>query len=155
MKGSVGRWLLPFLAGVVFLTVWNAAAGFWVLKRLEKRAETPLHGRFLPHPLDFAFTLQEVRLDWKEEFTVLSGTVRVQYDFASLVPGKKLRTRIRGRDLVVRLRRERAEFGGLGEVRINEVNADLAFPRKGPPEIYHFEVRSPELEFRLAREAGR
>lgn len=152
MKGISGRWIFPFTAGVVLIAVLNTAAGWWVLKRLEAKAGAPLHAAFFPHLWRPAFTLKNCRLEWQKDFEVQSGTIEVRYDFGSLIPGQRLRTRIKGSGLEVRLSKDLAESQGVQEVRIERIEADLAFSRTGPPEIFHFDIQSPELQFRLAKE---
>ncbi|MBI2167103.1 MAG: hypothetical protein HYU34_02525 [Candidatus Omnitrophica bacterium] len=154
MKGISGRWILPFLAGLVLIAALNTASGYWVLKRLEAKAGAPFRAVFLPHLWRPAFTLKNSRLQWQKDFEVQSGTIEVRYDFGSLLSGQGWRTRIRGTDLKVRLSKALAESQGVEEVRIERVEADLAFSRTGPPEIFNFGIQSPELQFRLVKEDG-
>lgn len=154
MKGISSWWIFPFLAGVLLIAALNTAAGYWVLKRLEIKAGAPLHADFLPHLWRPAFTLRNSRLEWQKDFEVQSGTIEVRYDFWSLVPGKRLRTQIKGFNLEVRLSKALAESQGVEEVRIERIEADLAFSRRGPPEIFHLDIQSPELQFRLVKEDG-
>ena len=154
MKGISGRWIFPFLTGLVLIAALNTAAGYWVLKRLEAKAGAPFQALFLPHLWKPGFTLKNSRFEWREDFEVQSGTIEVRYDFGSLLPGQRLRIRIKGSGVKVRLSKALAESQGAEEVRIERVEADLAFSRKGPPEIFNFDIQSPELQFRLVKEDG-
>lgn len=149
----IAGWLNAFLAAALFVGCLNVASGFWVLKRLERRAKTPIRGEFFPAFLNFAFTLEKLQLDWRGDFQVISGKVRVEYDLLSLVPGRRLRVRIRGEGLGVRLPNPLAESAGTREVKISRVDLEIAFSKEGPPEIYLLKVDSPELQFNLVKEA--
>ncbi len=148
----VSGWLYSFLAAVLFIGGLNAASGFWVLKRLERRAHTPIRGEFFPSFLNLAFTLKNPELDWRGDFQVLSGKVRVEYDLLSLVPGRRLRVRVKGEELGVRFPNQLAGSAEMREVKINQVHAHLAFSKEGPPEIFLLKVDSPELRFHLVKE---
>ncbi len=127
----------------------NTGTGLWALKRLERKAGTPIQGAFLPHLLQPAFTLKGLNVAWQKRFQVLSGSLRVHYDPLSLLPGRKFRVQIGGRDLTVRLGDEGAASEGLSEVKIERVDGDFAFSDKDDPEIFLLDVQSPELQFHL------
>ena len=130
----------------------NAGLGFFALKKLEKKAGGPIRGTFLPHVVFPSFTLKNARLDWEGRFQVLSGTVVVRYDPSFVIPGRKLRVWITGRDLEVRLAGKLVEGEGLSSFQGVRVDADLAFPYHGPPEIFLFDVQSDQMKFRLAKD---
>ena len=125
----------------------NTGTGLWALKRLERKAGTPIRGIFLPHLLQPAFTLRDPNIAWQKRFQVLSGRVRVHYDPLSLLPGRKFRVQIGGQDLTVRLGDEWAASEGLSEVKIERVDLDFAFSDKEDPEIFLLDVQSPQLQF--------
>lgn len=127
----------------------NAGGGWWALKKLERKTGTPIEGTFLPHLFRPAFTLKNSRLAWQDRFQVLSGDVNVSYDPLSLLGRRKFRVQIRGSNLKVRLFADLLESGGLSEASVDEVYADIAFSKQGPPEIYSFQIQSPELRFNL------
>lgn len=130
--------------------LFNIGTSFFALKRLERKAEAPLQGTFIPDLFQPSFTLKDPRLDWQGRFQVLSGTIHVEYDPWFLIPGRKFRTQIEGRDLSVKLTGDLAESQGITDVKIDRVQADVAFARKGPPELFFFDVESPELQFHLS-----
>jgi len=133
------------------MALLNAGGGFWALKKLEKKAGTPIQGTFLPHLFRPAFTLQDARLSWQNRFQVLSGDIGVRYDPLSLFPGRKFHVYIKATGLRVRLFQDLLESQGLAEIGVEEAKAELAFSREGPPEIFLFNVQSPELRFNLVK----
>ncbi len=144
-----GRWLFFLAWGMLLTALLNAGAGFWALKRLEKKAGTPIRGTFLPHLIQPAFTLKNSQVSWQGRFQVDSGDLRVQYDPLSVFWGRKLRVRVQGSDLHVRLLGEWATSQGLSEARVDSLDADFALPEKGAPEVFLFDLDSPELQFNL------
>jgi hypothetical protein len=151
VKFFKGEWLL-YVAGAILLTgLANVGAGVFVLKRLERKAEAPIQGTFLPDLFRPSFTVKNSKLDWQGRFQILKGTFYVQYDPLFLLPGRKFRTQIQGENLEVRLLGELAKSQGLQEVQIDRVEADLAFVRKGAPEILYFDIDSPQLQIHLSQ----
>lgn len=147
--------MLLFLAwGIILVIFLNAGIGFWALKKIEKKAGTPIRGVFLPHLLAPAFTIQNPSLTWQDRFQLLSGHLHVQYDPLSLLPGRELRIQVRGTGLKVRLLGKWSEREGLGDMQVEQVEGDFAFSEKGPPEIFLFNVQSPELNFNLLQKNG-
>lgn len=136
---------------MVFL---NAGGGFWALKRLERKAGTPIRGTFLPLLFQPAFALKNVNAAWKDRFQVVSGNLWVHYDPLSLLPGRSLRIQVEGSDLKVRLSGDLLQSHGLSELRVEHVRADFALSDEGEPEIFLFEVDSPELQFHFAEKEG-
>ena len=143
------RWLLFLAWGILLTALINAGVGFWALKRLEKNAGTTIRGIFLPHLIRPAFTLKNSQVSWRARFRVDSGDLRVQYDPLSVFSGGKLRVRVQGTDLRVHLLGEWAVSQGVSEVRVDSIDADFALPERGAPEIFRFDVNSPELQFNL------
>jgi len=154
MRVFAGRWIFLISWGVLLVALLNAGAGFWALKRLERKARTPIRGHFLSHLIQPAFTLRNPSLAWKERLQVLSGTVWVHYDPLSLIFGQKFRVQIGGEDLTVRFVNEWAESQGLGEVRLDRIQADFAFSDQEDPEIFSLHVDSPELQFHFSEKSG-
>ena len=146
-----GRWILTLLWAVILIAFLNAGLGFWALKRIERKAGTPIHGDFFPNLFEPAFTLRNAKLVWRDRFEVLSGVIRVRYNPLSVVRGRKFRVQVTGSDLDVRLLKEMT-FSGLhpSEVQIERITADLAFLRGKTPEIFSLEIHSPELEFHFS-----
>ena len=151
---AAGRVFLLILLGSVLGSATNTVLGFVVLKRLEKKSGAPIKGQFVPHLFAPSFSLKQAKVEWQKRFRVDSGTFTVRYDPLSVLPGRKLRTWIEGRDLEARLFGELAESEGFSDVRIDRVRADLAFFRKGPPEIFAFDVQSPQIQFHMTKEGG-
>lgn len=131
----------------------NAGTGFWALKRLERKAGTPIRGTFLPHLFQPAFTLKDPDLAWQKRFQVLSGSIRIHYNPLSLLPGRKFRIQIGGQNLTLRLGDEWARSQGLSEVKIERFQADFAFSDKEDPEIFLLDVQSPQLQFHFGQKA--
>ena len=148
------RWILPLLGAVILIAFLNAGLGFWALKRIERKAGTPIRGIFLPHLLQPSFTLRNAKLVWQGRFEVLSGVIRVRYNPLSVVGGGKFRIQVTGSDLDVRFLKE-TTFSGLhpSEIQIERITADLAFLRGKPPEIFSLEIHSPELEFHFSEKS--
>jgi len=149
VKLNPGRWLLLIAWGVLAAALFNAGIGFWALKRVEKKAGTPIRGVFLPHLFQPVFTLKDPWISWQDRFQVVSGHLRVRYEPLSLLPGRKLRVQIWGSELTVHLLGKWKESQGFSEARVDTVEADFALPDKGPPEIFAFHLNSPELQFNL------
>lgn len=149
-----GRWIFPLAGGLALGGLLNCGISFVALKRLEKKAGAPIRGTFLPYPFLPRFTLKNSSLNWQGRFQVLSGTVHVRYDPSFLLPGWKFRTRISGRDLGVRFSGDLAVSQGISEVKVDRAEADFAFFEKGEPEIFLFDVQSPQLRFHLVKEEG-
>lgn len=147
MRRFLGRWLALVIWGAVLVTLINTGTGFWALKRLERKAGTPIRGTFFPHFFQPAFTLKDPNVGWQKRFQLLSGNIQVHYDPLSLFPGRKFRVQIGGRDLTVRFGDEWAKSQGLSEVKIDRVQADFAFSDQEDPEIFLLDVQSPELQF--------
>lgn len=151
MRSPLARWLASFAGVVLFVGVLNAAAGLLTLKRLEKKAGAPIHGTFIPHLIQSAFTLKDPSFDWQDRFQISSGTLVIHYEPLSILPGRPFRTQIRGRDLGVRLYGELAASQGFSQVRIDFVEADLVFSRGKTPEIYLLHIQSPQIRFHLVK----
>ena len=149
MRVSPQGWVFFLLGGVLVASLLNAGGGLWALKRLEKKAGTPIQGTFQPHVLRPAFTLRNASLSWQNRFRILSGDIEVRYDPLSLLPGRKLRVHIKGARLGVQLMGDLLESQGLSDIRLDKVDLDFAFYERGAPEIYLFRVESPELQFNL------
>ncbi len=154
MKLFRSRSVSLFLGGAVLIALLNCGVSLVALKRLEKKAGAPIRGTFLPQPFFPGFTLKNSRLNWQDRFEVLSGNIHASYDPFSLLPGRKFRVRIGGRDLTVRFSGDLAESQGISEVRVDRAEADFAFFKKGDPEIYFFDVESPQLHFHVVKEEG-
>ena len=134
------------------MTFLNVAIGFAALKRLERKAGGPIRGSFLPYPLVPVFVLKNSNFDWDGRFRVISGQVVVRYDPFFLIPGRKFRVRITGRDLRVLFSGELAESQGVSEVKMDRVEVDFAFFDRGSPEIFLFDVQSRQIKFHLVKE---
>lgn len=147
-----GRWIMALAVGLLLSALLNAGLGFVALKKLEKKAGAPIRGIFLPHFLQPAFTVKDPKLDWQGRFQVLSGSLRVRYDPLFLVPGWKFRVQVEGRELAVSLGGELAESQGLKDVKVDRFEADFALPGEGDPEIFLFNIESPQIHFRLAKQ---
>lgn len=132
----------------------NPFLGVLALKRLEKKAGSAIQGAFLPDFVFPAFTLRNARFRWEDRFEVRSGTLRVHYRPFVPFPGWKLRSRIEGRDLDVGLSGKLAESQGISQVHVKQVTADLALGDEGDPEIFLFDIRSREIQFRLIKESA-
>ena len=145
------RWILALLWVLVLTVLLNTVTGFWALKRLERKAGTPIRGTFLPDFLKPSFTLKNAHLSWQNRFEVLSGTVRVRYSPVTVLVGKKFRIQLEGTGLRVRLLQESA-FAGIphSEIQADHVTADFALSNHKTPEIYGLDIHSPELEFHFA-----
>ena len=143
------RWFSTLAGGILLVFLFNTATGFIALKRLEKKSGSKIRGSFIPHLFFPAFTLKNSNLNWQDRFEVLSGTVRVRYNPIFFFPGGKLRVQMKGHDLSVKLSGELALSQGLSEVKVDTVEADLALPEKGTPEIFLFDIQSPELKFHI------
>ena len=137
--------------GLSFLLLLNVGIDFWVLRRLERKAQAPIRGVLIPHFFLPSFSLLNPSLDWRGRFQILSGKISVQYDPLFTLRNQKLRTRVTGQNLTVRFSHELALTGGLSEAKVERAEADFAFSREGPPEIFLLEVRSPQINFHLAR----
>lgn len=144
--------MLYLIGGAVLIYCLNAGMGVLALKKLETKAGARISGVFLPHAFQPSFTLKDPQLKWQDRFQVTSGTVKVQYDPLFLLPGHVFRVRIWGRELGVKLFGELIESQGLSEMVVTRVDADLAFARGKNPEIFLLDIRSPELQFLLAKE---
>lgn len=151
MKWGGVRWILALVWALALTGMLNAGTGLWALKRLEKKAGTPIRGTFLPHFLHPAFTLRNVELSWQGRFEVLSGTVRIHYHPLAVLVGRRFRVQMEGSNLVVRFLQDSA-FPGvhLSEVPIGSLTADFAVSQRKTPEIFALDVHSPELEFHFA-----
>ncbi|GEM_PF-2476651 len=146
------RWLAPLIGGILLISLLNIGASFWVLKFLEKKAKHPIEGIFAPHPFYPSFKLESPRFNWRGRFEVHSGTFEVRYNPLYLLWHRKFRTQIAGREVGVTIAGELAESGGFSEIKVDWVDADIAFPRKGTLEIFSFNVKSEQMEFSLERE---
>lgn len=153
------RYPVPFVSkdtgylliwGVICVTLLNAGAGFWVLKKLEKKAGAPIHGRFIPHVFQPVFSFKGPQFSWEGRFEVFSGSLRVRYDPLSLFPGRKMRIHVWGEDLKVRLFDKLLESQP-SEVVVNRAESELEIPRKGAPEIFFLEIDSPQIDFHIKR----
>lgn len=132
---------------VLAVAVLNSGVGYLALKRLEKKAGAPIQGDFRPSPFLSSFVLRNSRFRWKTLLEIHSGTLSVRYDPLFLVPGRRLRVEIQGEGLTGKLLGKWAEREGVSEVRIEHLEADLAFGRGGPPEIYLIDVKAREFQF--------
>ncbi len=137
--------------GIILIVLLNTGTGLWALKRLEKKAGTPIEGSFIPHLFKPAFTLTNAKLSWQDRFEVLSGTVKVRYDPLSVVVARRFRIQVEGRDLKVHfLKGMSFAFEHPGDVKIDYVAADFALADKKSPEIFALNIHSPEIEFHFA-----
>lgn len=148
---SRAQWLVYLLGGLLSVSVLNTGTSFWAFKFLEKKAKHPIHGLFIPNPLSPSFTLKSPSFDWRGKFQVNSGTFRVRYNPIFFLLRQKFRVQIEGRKVGVRILGELAQSQGFSDVKVDRLEADLAFPRKGTLEIFSFDVRSPQMEFHIAR----
>ena len=153
LKSIALRWF-SFLIWIALLAFGlNTGLGFWAMKRLEKKAGSSFQGTFIPHFLRPAFTLKNPQLVWQDRFQLVSGDLSVQYDPLSLF-GRKLRVQVKGSDLNVRLFGDLIKSQGLSEAEVEKVEADFAFSDHGPPEIFLFNLRSPQLHFNLMEKSS-
>lgn len=152
MRRRRGRVFILLASGLLFLGLLNTGVSFLALKRLEAKAGAPIQGFFLPHLFQPVFTLRDVRFDWQGRFQVVSGRVAVRYYPFFLFPGARLRTQIVGEDLEVKLTHEFAQAQGISNVSVDRVEADLVFSRDPTPEIFLFDVRSPQIQLYLKKE---
>ena len=155
MKGVKVQWLFA-LAWIVMLTaLLNIGTGLWALKRLEKKAGTPIHGVFVPHLFQPSFTLKNASLTWQNRFKVVSGTFLVRYHPLPVLVGRSFRVQVSGSGLGVRIL-ENSALSGVhpSEIKVERFNADFTVSPRKTPEIFSLNVQSPELEFNFA-EKGR
>lgn len=145
------KWFVYALGGLCLMSLLNGAIGFLALKRLEKKAGSPIRGHFIPHLLSPVFTLKNPDFQWQERFQIHSGTLTVHYDPSFIIPSLKFHVHLRGQDLGGRLLGELAESQGLSEVKLDRVEADLAFSKEENPEIFLLDIRSPVIRFHLSR----
>lgn len=138
------------LAAVLVGLGLNFGINFWVFKRLEKQARTPIRGTFLPQPWGLGFRVKNPQLNWQDQFQIVSGEFRVQYDLESVLRPGRLRAQMEGEDFTLRFSEKLAAAQGLAETRVEKARADLIFSKGSPPEILLLELYSPELQFRLA-----
>lgn len=146
--------MLTLSWGIILIVLLNTATGLWALKRLEKKAGTPIEGTFLPHLLKPAFTLKNARLCWQDRFEVLSGTLKARYDPLSVVVGKRFRVQLEGRDLNVHLMKGLAfARAHPADIRLDYVTADFALTDKKDPEIFALNVNAPEIQFHFVEKS--
>lgn len=145
------RWVVYLMGGIFFISLLNTGSSFLALKLLEKKARHPIQGNFIPNPFFPSFTLKNSAFNWRDRFQVHSGTVAVHYTPLFFLPGQKFRIQIRGKDLDISISGEWARSQGFSELKAEHLEADIVFPIKETLEILSFEIRSPQIEFRLER----
>ncbi len=145
------QWVFALSWGLILIVLLNTGTGLWALKRLEKKAGTPIAGSFRPHFFKPAFTLKDAKLSWQDRFEVLSGTVKVQYDPLSVVAGRRFRIQVEGSNMKVHFLKGPAfAMAHPTDVKIDYVAADFALTDKKNPEIFALNINSPEIEFHFS-----
>lgn len=143
------RWVQVVMSAMLGVASLNMGLSFWVMKRLEKKAGSPIQATFLPDVFYPSFTLKNIHLHWQDRFQVLSGTLHVQYNPLSLFTSRKLRVQIEGSNLTTQLLGEFAESQGISRAEVDRAKIDFALGDQGPPDVFLLEVHSPQLEFQM------
>ena len=121
---------------------------------MEERMNLKIHGIFLPVFFLPTFYLQNTSLEWDQHVKVISGTLRVDYDLFSFLPGDGLSVRLSGKKLSVELLGDWAAMEGVRSAQIDRFEAKFKLGKEGIREIDYFTAESPAFQFRLKRGAA-
>lgn len=144
---------LGFLSLMLLLAVgFSPAAGWWVLKHVEKSLRVPVQGRFEPHFFQTSFTVRQAQFNWENKISLDAGDIRVGYDLLSLVSSGGITIEISGQSLPVRFLNDLARISPREQVVLDDFFAKLVINTQGLKEVVALRIKAPELQFQVGRQ---
>lgn len=143
-----------FLLVLILFVALPPAANWAVFKRLEKRLDLRIEGRFAPVPFAPVFYLKNTRFEWKGKVFFENGDLKVDYRPLSFFSSEGMRTRLSGKNLDVRLLGDWAMMQGVEKAHLEKFDADFSLGRKGLNEIYYLQVESDVFQFHIKKSAN-
>ncbi len=131
---------------------FSPAAGWWVLKRVEKSLDVPVQGRFEPHYFQTSFTVRQARFNWENKISLDAGDIKVDYDLLSLFSAGGITIEIRGQSLPVKFLNDLARISPREQVVLDEFFAELVINTQGLKEVVALRIKAPELQFQMGRQ---
>lgn len=144
---------LGFMISLAALAVgFSPAAGWWVLKRVEKSLHVPVQGRFEPHYFQTSFTVRKAQFNWENKISLDSGDIQVRYDLLSLFSAGGITIKISGQSLPVKFLNDLARISPREQVLLDDFFAELVINTQGLKEVVALRIKSPELQFQMGRQ---
>ena len=150
MKAEATK-IRPVLSAVLFVFLVQLLSGIWVSYELQRRLDLRVKGTFWPIPFLPSFYSHPARLEWKNRITLLSGSVKIDYNLLPLVIKNSIRVKVTGKNIRARLSGEWAKMEGVQDATIDRLDADLEIAPRGVGEIYFVNVQSPSFQFHIQR----
>ena len=147
------------MAGAVigFLLTVGAASllvDHWVFYEIGQRLKMEIGGTVRPAYFVPAFEVTDLKVHWKGEAKVTSGTLRVSYSIRDWLRGGSLRVQISGKDLNVSFSGNFPGLEGVAETVIEKFFADFKLSGKGISDILTLHLQSPDIEFHIDQRSG-
>lgn len=134
---------------VLGLSLIPSLLGAWVYHELPKRLNVRIDGLFSSRWLSPVFHVRNVRVLWRNKGEILSGDIRVEYDFWRLILSREMKVRISGSNLPVRLDENLGLVKDTNPVIFKTVAAELVLGAEGIREMISFRAESPSVQFRI------
>lgn len=141
--------LQTLTAAAVLIALLQFLTGWIVLKQLERRLELKVAGTFWPIPLQPSFFSSDARFEWKNKVTLLSGSVKIDYNVFPWIAKNSIRIKIKGNSIRALLGGEWARLQGVEKIRVDEFDADVEVAKDGLGEIYLVRAESPSFHFHI------
>lgn len=146
--GKTGRLVLRAAAAFILLQIFSA---FWVSQEIPRRLGLKANGIFWPLIVWPGFYSPHARLDWKNKVTLLSGSLKIDYNLIPLFLRRSIRIHVTGKNISARLQGDWASMQGVEHITIDEFLADVEVAPHGLSEIYRVKATSPSFQFRIEK----
>lgn len=146
--GKTGRLIVGVAAAFFFLQILSA---FWVSQEIPRRLGLKVSGTFWPLVVWPGFYSPNARLDWKNKVTLLSGSLKINYNLMPLVLRRSIRIQVSGKNISARLQEDWARMQGVENISVDEFVADVEVAPQGLSEIYRVKATSPSFQFRIEK----
>lgn len=143
---------IPAVFLIVLLFAGLPPAASWIVfKRLEKRLDLQIKGRFAPVIFAPVFYLKKARFEWNGKVRFENGDLKADYDLFSFFSPQGVRVRLSGKNLDVRLLGDWAMMQGVEQAHLEKFEVDFSLGRKGLNEIYYLQVDSNVFRFHMEK----
>ena len=144
------RKVKKYLIFIFLIFLFQTATAFWVKNQIQNQMHTEIRAKCIPFFILPSLYLRDLRFKWHDKIEFLSGDLKVDY---SLIPflEPRLRLKLKGKNLAVRLLGEWARMEGVQSVNLEHLDADLEFRGGVLAEVHSIDARSPSFQFQIKK----
>ncbi|MBI3312999.1 MAG: hypothetical protein HYZ83_02035 [Candidatus Omnitrophica bacterium] len=140
-----------FALGVFLLVILPVFSGVLIYHKIQQNMKVRIEGNFIPFLVIPGFQVRSAHFVWNGKVELVSGNLNVHYRLSSFLPFSRLRIRVEGKALKVKLLGDWAVSQGIEDIDLDFFYADLGLTKQGMREIYGIEAMSPKFQFRIKK----